>query len=392
MNRPAISRRKFVQYTACGVGVIAVGVAGFSTTGKVNYSDPAYLYWNKNSRGALENESYVVLCGALAASAHNTQPWFFDISKNQVDVYADLSRNLGKADKDRRMMALSVGCAIENITIAAKQLGITPEVSFQNDRAFDDSGYSARIQLTPGKVTSDQPMFQAIFQRQTTRTPYLNVTPSADFIAQLIALNDFDDIQLHIVTDRAQIDAINTIHRQAVDAFVADDNAYLDSVRWWRYSREELLEKRDGISIYTSAAPKLIKQYFSLGVNKEDMQGEFGRRGEADLMYSLFAATPMWVALTASRPTLTSRLNGGRLLERMYLASARENYRMMPVAYACEQPGFAKQLLTGLQTDDSRELLAVVRMGQAEPMEKSVRRALADIIVANQRNTRVAEL
>lgn len=381
MNRPAFSRRKFIKYTAYGVGAVAAGVAGISITGKVNYSDPAYLYWNKNSQGALENESYVVLCGALAASAHNTQPWHFDISDNQVDVYADLSRNLGKADDDRRMMALSVGCAIENITIAAKQLGITPEVRLQNEASFNDTGYSARIQLPPGIFTSNQPMFQAIFQRQTTRTPYLNVTPSPNFIAQLKALNDFDDIQVHIVIDRAQIDAINEIHRQAVDAFVADDNAYLDSVRWWRYSREELLEKRDGISIYTSAAPNLIKQYFSLGVNKEDMQGEFGRRGEADLMYTLFDATPMWVAITTSRPTLKSLLNGGRLLERMYLASTRDNYRIMPIAYACEQPTYAKQLLTKLQMDDSLELLSVVRIGQSNTLEKSVRRPLSDIIV-----------
>lgn len=380
MNQPTVSRRQFIKYTAYGVGVVAAGLAGISVTGKVNYSDPAYLYWNKNSRGALESESYVVLCGALAASAHNTQPWYFDISENQIDVYADLSRNLGKADVNRRMMALSVGCAIENITIAAKQLGITPDVRLQNDASFSDTGYSARIQLLPGKFTIEQPMFQAIFQRQTTRNPYLNVTPSPNFIAQLKALNDFDDIQLHIVIDRAQIDTINEIHRQAVDAFVADDNAYLDSVRWWRYSREELLEKRDGISIYTSAAPNLIKQYFSLGIDKEDMQGEFGRRGEADLMYTLFDATPMWVAITASMPTLKSRLNGGRLLERLYLSSAMENYRIMPIAYACEQPTYAKQLLTKLHIDASRELLSVVRIGQSDTLEKSVRRPLSDII------------
>jgi hypothetical protein len=347
----------------------------------VNYSDPAYLYWNKNSQGALENESCVVLCGALAASAHNTQPWYFDISKNRVDVYADLSRNLGKADDDRRMMTLSVGCAIENITIAAMQLGITPEVSLQNDGSFNDNGYSARILLPSGKFPSDQPMFQAIFQRQTTRAPYLNITPSPDFIARLKALNNFEDIQVHFVIKKVLIDAINEIHRQAVDAFVADDKAYFDSLNWWRYSREEILEKRDGISIYTSAAPNLIKQYFSLGVTKNDMRGEFGRRGESDLMYTLFDTTPMWVAITTSRPTIKSRLNGGRLLERMYLACARDNYRIMPIAYACEQPTYAKQLLTLLQMDDSYELLSVVRIGQSGTLEKSVRRPLSDIII-----------
>lgn len=381
MNKPAFSRRKFITYSAYGVGAVSAGIIGFSSTGKVNYSDPAYLYWNKNVKGALENESYAVLCGALAASAHNTQPWRFDISKNQVDVYADLKRNLGKADVDRRMMSMSVGCAIENITIAAQQLGITPEVTLQDEDAFFDTGFSARIQLSPGEFRGDHPMFPAIFQRRTTRAPYKDAPASQSFLTALDSLNDFPDIQLHLISDKSQVTAIADIHKQAVDHFVADDSVYLDSLHWWRYTREELLSKRDGISIFTSAAPNLIKQYFSMGVGKEEMEGEFGRRGEADLMYSLFDATPQWGLITATTPHQQTRLNGGRLLERLYLTCAQQDYRIMPVIYASEQPAYAKQVLSRLNLNSNQELLSVVRLGQSGPLERSVRRPLSDIIV-----------
>lgn len=381
MNKPAFSRRKFITYSAYGVGAVSAGIIGFSSTGKVNYSDPAYLYWNKNTKGALENESYAVLCGALAASAHNTQPWRFDISDNQVDVYADLNRNLGKADADRRMMSMSVGCAIENITIAAQQLGITPEVTLPDEQAFFDTGFSARIKLPPGKFNGDHPMFPAIFQRRTTRAPYLDAPPSPVFLTAVDSINDFPDIQLHLFSEKTQVNTITDIHKQAVDDFVADDGAYLDSVRWWRYTREELLTKRDGISIFTSAAPSLIKHYFSMGVGKDDMEGEFGRRGEADLMHSLFDATPQWGLITASTPNQQTRLNGGRLLERLYLTCAQQDYRIMPVIYASEQPAYAKKLLHSLQLENNQELLSVVRIGQSGPLERSVRRPLSDIIV-----------
>lgn len=381
MKPSMFTRRKFIKYSAYGIGTVAVGVAGINSTGKVNYSDPAYLYWNKNSRGALKKESYVVLCGALAASAHNTQPWRFDIEENQVDVYADLSRNLGRADADRRMMSQSVGCAIENISVASQQLGITPEIVYQNDGQFHENGFAAQIRLLPGEFKQDHPMFEAMFQRQTTRAPYLEKTPAAKFITRLESQNDFEELQLHIITNDAQLITINAIHKDAVDAFVADDNAYLDSVRWWRYSREELLEKRDGISIYTSAAPNLVKQYFSMGVTHEDMQGEFGRQGEADLMYKLFDATPMWAAITTSKSTLQNRLNAGRLLERLYLSCAKYDYRIMPIAYACEQAVYANKVLSALQLDDSNELVSIVRIGESATLEKSVRRPLSDIIV-----------
>jgi hypothetical protein len=377
-------RRKFIKYMAVGTGITVSGLVGINSSGKVNYSHYAYQYWNKISKGALTNEHYLALCGSLAASAHNTQPWMFQLNENTLDVFADLNRNLGKADIDRRLMALSVGCAIENINVAGHHLGFSPEILLQDEKEFMNTGFAARIKLSPSKnITSiaDSSRFNAIFSRQTTRNTYLDQPIDAEILSRLNQLNDFPDLQLTLIVDQTQRDQIRNIHAKAAESFVRDDHAYADSLNWWRYSREELLEKRDGISIHTSAAPNLIKQYFSYAITADDMKSDFGKNGELDLMLKLFSATPLWAVITASNPNLTSRLNGGRLLERLYLASAEMDYRIMPIAYATEQPLYAKELLKKIKIPTNHELLSVVRMGKSELLERSVRRQLSDIIV-----------
>ncbi len=377
-------RRKFIKIAVIGTGAAACGIVGISSGGKVNYSNSAYQYWNKVSRGALENEQYLVLCGSLAASAHNTQPWKFHINKNTIDVYADFNRNLGSADQDRRLMAMSVGCAIENINVAGHYLGLSPEISIQPEDEFVKDGFAARINLTPSKTTkstADINRFKAIFNRQTTRNTYQDQPVDADVMSSFNKLNDFPELELTLITDAAKRNDIRDIHARAAESFVKDDKAYTDSLNWWRYSREELLKKRDGISIYTSAAPNLIKQYFSYAITTDDMKSDFGRNGELDLMLKLFSATPLWAVITTSNANSTSRLNGGRLLERLYLASAEMDYRVMPITYVTEQPLYAKELLENIKIPTGHELLSVVRIGKSELLERSVRRQLSDIIV-----------
>lgn len=369
---------------AVGTGITVSGLVGINSSGKVNYSHHAYQYWNKISKGALTNEHYLALCGSLAASAHNTQPWMFQLNENTLDVFADLNRNLGSADIDRRLMALSVGCAIENINVAGHHLGFSPEILLQDEKEFMKTGFAARIKLSPSKnikSIADSNRFKAIFNRQTTRNTYLDQPIDAEILSRLNQLNDFPDLELTLIVDQAQRDQIRNIHAKAAESFVKDDHAYGDSLNWWRYSRDELLEKRDGISIHTSAAPNLIKQYFSYAITADDMKSDFGKNGELDLMLKLFSATPFWAVITSSNTNLTSRLNGGRLLERLYLASAEMDYRIMPVAYATEQPLYAKELLEKINIPTSHELLSVVRMGKSELLERSVRRQLSDIIV-----------
>lgn len=66
----------------------------------------------------------------LAPSSHNAQPWRFRVDGNVVHVAADESRWLEVADPDRRELFVSLGCAVENLVVAAEEFGFDPTVAY----------------------------------------------------------------------------------------------------------------------------------------------------------------------------------------------------------------------------------------------------------------------
>ena len=64
----------------------------------------------------------IVRFSTMAPSGHNTQPWLFLIDDNRITVYPDYSKRLPVVDPDDHALFISLGCALENLIIAAKHL------------------------------------------------------------------------------------------------------------------------------------------------------------------------------------------------------------------------------------------------------------------------------
>ena len=63
----------------------------------------------------------------LAPSGHNSQPWKFKIDENKLQVWADLEQSRKEIDPENRELYISVGCAITNLEVAAKNFGLVWE-------------------------------------------------------------------------------------------------------------------------------------------------------------------------------------------------------------------------------------------------------------------------
>ena len=76
---------------------------------------------------AEEITRYVVAKAVWAPSVHNTQPWRFTSSGQQISLHADADRRLAVADPDGREMMISCGAALFNVRLALRSLGYIPE-------------------------------------------------------------------------------------------------------------------------------------------------------------------------------------------------------------------------------------------------------------------------
>ena len=77
----------------------------------------------------MENQfKEIIHYATLAPSGHNTQPQKFSIKNNSILIYPDYSRRLLVVDPDDHALFISLGCALENLIIAANHMGYSAKV------------------------------------------------------------------------------------------------------------------------------------------------------------------------------------------------------------------------------------------------------------------------
>ena len=79
---------------------------------------------------------FLIRFAVLAPSSHNSQPWEFEIYDNKILISLEPSRLLPVGDANNRQAIISLGCAAQNILIAADYYGYKPKLNFIGDGSF----------------------------------------------------------------------------------------------------------------------------------------------------------------------------------------------------------------------------------------------------------------
>ncbi|AJR05686.1 hypothetical protein C9J03_00830 [Photobacterium gaetbulicola] len=290
------------------------------------------------------------------------------------------------------MMGQGLGCAIENMAVMASSLGYSLFVddSVCNEH-FYDSGLVARLQYTRITDTSnghhqtddlkDLPEVKAIFNRQTNRSSYTGIGKvSSHYFDAALEQKPIADVGVTWLDDRAKCQDISEVCSVTVREFLSGD-ATNDAMKWFRRNRAEMLSTGDGISIFQNDAPILIKHWMQLAATKEDLVNQQSKQSEIDMVDTSCDHVPMWGVIHSSTDQPKDWLSVGRVLEKCYLLSAKLGYAICPVSYPVESIAGREALRQIAEIDSGRVPQALVRVGLAPRMEKSVRRPLQSVLV-----------
>ena len=213
----------------------------------------AYAPWRLWDDASLRGAPLaLVAAGVLAANPHDTQPWLFQIRGETIDVLADLSRNLGAMDAYVREMHLGLGCAIENMAVAAGPNGFDAEVepvagslmSLAERRA---PVVAATVRLKSRALKPPDDLYRAIPLRHTNRYAYEpGRAPPADWLAEARQTAADRGARLFVFEAGEDRRAFDAAVVEATQAIIADKSMIADSDRWFRSSRAEIEAHRDG--------------------------------------------------------------------------------------------------------------------------------------------------
>lgn len=187
----------------------------------------------------------------LAANGHNTQPWRFSVRESGVSILPDFSRHTPVVDPDDHHLFVSLGCAAENLLIAAAAHGRHGAVQFEtNDRG------RVEIDLASGAL-QPSPLFEAIAKRQSTRSEYDGRTVAGIDLKRLQEAAQIDGVSVIFITDQAKREAVLE-YVIAGNSVQADDPAFVQELRdWIRFNPSEAIGTGDGLFTACSGNPTM---------------------------------------------------------------------------------------------------------------------------------------
>ena len=187
----------------------------------------------------------------LAANGHNTQPWKFQVAGRQISMLPDFARRTPVVDPDDHHLYASLGCASENLAIAAAARGRPGAL------AFDTAGAgAARFEYVDG-ASAVSPLFDAIPRRQSTRANYDGRGVGAGDLQALRTAAAMDGVDLVLVTDRPMMGRIRDLVVAGNSAQLADP-AFVRELRdWIRFNPRDAMTTGDGLYSATSGNPAL---------------------------------------------------------------------------------------------------------------------------------------
>ena len=116
--------------------------------------------------GEADRLRFLVRYALLAPSTRNTQPWKFRIGEHAIDVMPDLSRRTPVVDPDDHHLFCTLGCATENLILAAAARGLAGTATY-----VPENGGAVRVGLEPAPP-SETAAFRAIPARGVSRAVY----------------------------------------------------------------------------------------------------------------------------------------------------------------------------------------------------------------------------
>lgn len=329
----------------CGRRHFLVGGASVAALAGCGYfpaeQGDAYAPWD--FPGEVDDPAELAVRAAiLAASPHNTQPWLFAIAGEEIDVFADLERNLGSMDGLRREMYLGLGCALENLAVAAAHAGAPARIDLLPDP--DDAGHVARCSLGAGSEGDDS-LFSAIAARHTHRGPYAELSLGAGALAALQGFAGAEpEVGLVLVADAAGRSQLRAGTIAATEAILADEEMSQDSFRWFRQTAAEIAEHRDGVTLDAAGLGAASSVFGKLG----DGPGR-ARSDKYWLRNTKGAQTTGSGYVILTTPLLTDRgqqLRCGRVFQRIALWATQQGLVLQPLNQMPERRD--RELVQGL--------------------------------------------
>ncbi len=361
-----LTRRKLL-WTGGAAGLGAAAWLGFDSLGP-SYSDTVREVWSHKSATQTGEFPYLVHYATLAANSHNTQPWRFSASGNMITIQPDMARATPAADPDFHHLYASLGCAAENLSLAAREIGKATAIRFE-----PDGEGRVLVDLVPAALPR-APMFDAILRRQCNRSTYDGRPIPRDQLANLEAAAKREGCRVVLIEDKRKIDAILELSVAANTLQINDKHFRRELKSWLRFNGRHAAEPRDGL--YGASAGNLSMPSF---IGDIIFGLAFTADAENDKLAKQVRSSSALAVFVTDNDDRAHWVKSGRSYQRFALQATTLGLQHAFVNQPLDVPEIRAEFARLLGIEAGRPDL-MVRIGYGNAMPKSLRRPIEQVM------------
>ncbi len=315
----------------------------------------------------------LVRYATLAPNAHNTQAWQFALGPGVISLFPDYARSMPHGDPGNRELWISLGCALEQLLIAARHVGYLPSVEYF---PADTGEECLRVRYTHGERDDDDALFNAIPRRQSNRNSYDGKPIPAVDLAALPQAIAQAGTHAHILTEQGEIERVVAVVKGGF-AWQRGNKAFQQELySWIRFSPGSISGKRDGLSSRALGRPLIpdpmgrfiVKMLAITGLEEKEIVGK------------IRSSSAVLVLTTDANDRLTW-VKAGQSLARIKLQATARGICCAHLNNNWQWEVTKAPLQQALALGDTHPQVAI-RLGYAAPLPHAPRRAVEDVLRA----------
>lgn len=333
----------------------------------MDYSTAVGEVWHHHPSVSGGDPVDLVRYAVLAASSHNTQPWKFRLERNEISILPDFSRRCPAVDPDDHHLYASLGCAVENLLLAAQAAGLHGEVVYEPSNSF------LSVRLENGPVAQSN-LFGAIPRRQCTRAEYDGTPVSVADIGKLERAGHGDGVSAMILSGGDKRKQVAEYVAAGNTAQYADPEWVKELKTWIRFSSREAIRAGDGLYGPVMGSPDVPRWIGELYMRFGFSSDSQNRKDTANILSS-----PVIAVIVSEVDDEKHWIEAGRCYQRLALQATALDLRTAFINQPVEVPDLRWQFADFLGIGNGRPDL-VVRVGRGPEMPRTLRRPVDEVI------------
>lgn len=327
---------------------------------------------------------------ASAPNPHNTQAWKIKILSDGLLLHIDPDRMLPETDPPGRQIHLGQGTFLETLRVASAAAGwaLSIELFPEGETNPEVPGKRpvALVKFRPDPSAGDD-LFDAVPIRATNRSAYEGPLISDEETALLARLTTPRASRLEILRSAEDLRRYADLFISAFSVETLSERRHEESRKWFRYSDEEILSQKDGISLRGNGLSGFrlwIARKFFVEKGKENWHSDGNRKGGVDMFREQAQSARGLAFFRTATNTPRDWVECGRDVARFYLAATKMGLAVHPMNQIIQEYPEMDELRAQFESlTDSQapsKIQMIFRLGRSSYRYASPRRPVEDLM------------